>query len=80
MKSTSGFSRLNTLFGASCKCLCTHFGHMTTIKTSLNILIRIIEHNNQLPDYLFLYRIWLTIFAKSFILDVWQGSEYASVQ
>ena len=30
----------------------TNFGHMTKIKTSLNILLRIIEHNNRLPDHL----------------------------
>ena len=41
----------------SCKCLCTHFGHMTKFKTPLNILLRTIEHNNWLLDHLFFYRL-----------------------
>ena len=41
----------------SCKCLCFHFGHMNKIKTSLNRLLRIIEHNNRFPDHLFFYRL-----------------------
>ena len=31
---------------------------MTKIKISLNILLRIIEHNNRLPGHLFFYRLW----------------------
>ena len=31
---------------------------MTKIKTLLNILLRIIEHNNRLPDHLFFYRLY----------------------
>ena len=31
---------------------------MTKIKISLNILLRIIEHNNRIPDHLFFYRLW----------------------
>ena len=30
-------------------CPLNHFGRMTKAKTSLNILFRIIEHNNRLP-------------------------------
>ena len=61
-----GFSQLNTFFATSCKCLCTHYGHMTKIKTSVKILLRIIhkknknnkkKHNNGLPDHLFFYRL-----------------------
>ena len=40
-KSVKDFSLLNTFFfsATSCKCLCTHFGHMAKIETSLNILL-----------------------------------------
>ena len=31
---------------------------MTKIKTSLNIFLRIIEHNNRFPDYRLFYRLW----------------------
>ena len=50
IKKSLGFSQLNTFFATSWKCLCTHFGHMCKTKTSLNILLRIIEHENRLPD------------------------------
>ena len=42
-----GFSQFNTS-STSWKCLCTHFGHVTKIKTLLNIPLRIIEQNNEL--------------------------------
>ena len=45
-KSMSGFSQLDTLFATSCRCLCTHFGHMANIKAW-----NIIEHNNRLRDH-----------------------------
>ena len=48
---------MNTSFVTSCKCLCTHFYHMTTIKKSLNFLLRIKEHKNRLPDHVFFYRL-----------------------
>ena len=47
-----GFSQFNTS-STSWKCLCTHFGHVTKIKTLLNIPLRIIEQNNGLPDRVF---------------------------
>ena len=52
------FSQLGTSFATSSKCFCTLLGHMTKIKTLLNILLRIIEHNNRLPDHLFFYRLY----------------------
>ena len=36
-KSTKVFSQMNSSFATSCKCLGTHFGHMTKMKTSLNL-------------------------------------------
>ena len=39
---------------------------MTKIKTSLNILSRIIEHNNRLPEHLFFYRLWENQYGWSF--------------
>ena len=38
------FSQLNASFTTSCKNLCTEFGHATKIKTSLNLVLRAIEH------------------------------------
>ena len=38
---------------------------MTKIKTSLNILIRIIEHNNRLPDHLFSVDYALTMILRT---------------
>ena len=39
---------------------------MTKIKTSLNILSRIIEYNNRLRDHLFFYRLWENQYGWSF--------------
>ena len=38
------FSQLNASFTTSCKNLCTELCHATKIKTSLNIVLRAIEH------------------------------------
>ena len=39
---------------------------LAKVKTSLNILSRIIENNNRLPDHLFFYRLWENQYGWSF--------------
>ena len=63
--SEKGFSKLNTSSATSWKCLCTHFDHVTKIKTSLKINSRIIEQSNRLPDHLFFLRLWTEQWVKS---------------
>ena len=65
-------------FATSRKCLCTHFGHMAKIKTSLKIILRKAEHKNQLSDHRFFYRLWsnqilllLSYRSSKFCLKVW---------
>ena len=58
-----------SFFVTCCKCFCTHFGHVTKIKISLNILLKIIDHNNRLLDHLFFYRLWPYL-SSSFLLSV----------
>ena len=69
-KFIKGFSQQNTYFATSCKCLCTHFGHRSKTKMSLNILLRIIKYNSKFPDHLVFYRLWfLSLFR---ILLAWK--------
>ena len=56
-KFIKGFSQQNAYLATSCKCFCTHFGHRSKIKMSLNILSRIIKHNSKLPEHLVFHRL-----------------------
>ena len=49
------FSQLNTFSAISSKKLCTRFGHMAKVKSSLE---PVIKQNKRLPDHLFFYRLW----------------------
>ena len=79
IKKSLGFSQLNTFFATFWKCLSTHFGHMRKIKTSLNILLRIIEHDNRLhdnrlPDHLFFYRLCFLRILRNFKNSIFHGT------
>ena len=59
--------------------MCTHFGRVTKIKTSLNLHLRIIQQNNRLPVHVFFYRLWnleMELRIQIQIISLKQGIEF----